>query len=121
MIGLQVCFHSEMKHENDVSNMVGCLQVVRIYSFKKEIKVNLRASYIVFLFVKNENNFIKQPNMLSKPSQPGQKLDKICANSRAGENPRLLLGFSLICSQILPSVRLGFKQAMKARRTCFIS
>ena len=23
LIGLQVCFHSAMKHENDVSNMVG--------------------------------------------------------------------------------------------------
>ena len=56
LIGLQVCFHGAMKHENDVSNMIGCLQVVRIYSFMKEIKVNIRASYIVFLFVKTENN-----------------------------------------------------------------
>ena len=30
-----------MKHENDVNNMVGYLQVVRIYSFKTEIKVFL--------------------------------------------------------------------------------
>ena len=37
-MGLQVCFHSAIKHENDVSNMVGCLQVVRIYGFMKEIK-----------------------------------------------------------------------------------
>ena len=38
-----------------------CLQVVRIYSFMKEIKVYIRASYIVFLFVKTENNnFIKE-------------------------------------------------------------
>ena len=50
-----------MKHEHDVSNMVGCLQVVRIYSFMKEIKVYIRASYISFLFVKTENNnFIKE-------------------------------------------------------------
>ena len=28
------------------------------------------------------------------------------------------LGFSLICSRILPNIRLGFHQAMKAWRTC---
>ena len=39
-----------MKHENDFSNMVGCLQVVRIYSFVKEIKVP----------VKTENIFMKE-------------------------------------------------------------
>ena len=39
--------------------MVGCLQVVRIYSFMKEIKVFISASYIVFLF-KTENNFINE-------------------------------------------------------------
>ena len=55
-----MCFHSAMKHENDVSDLIGCLQVVRIYSFTKEIKFYTRASYIVFLFVKSENNFIKQ-------------------------------------------------------------
>ena len=32
LIGLKVCFHSAMKHENGVSNMVACLRVVRIYS-----------------------------------------------------------------------------------------
>ena len=52
-----------MKHENDVSNIAYSLQVVRIYSFIKEIKVFLRALYIVFLFVKTENNnFIKEIN-----------------------------------------------------------
>ena len=56
-----VFMHSAMKHENDVSSMVCCLQVVRIYSFMKEIKVYVRALYIVFLFVKTENiNFIKE-------------------------------------------------------------
>ena len=50
-----------MKHKNDVSNMVGYLiQVMRIYSFMKEIKVYIRTSYIIFLFVKTENNFIKE-------------------------------------------------------------
>ena len=40
--------------------MVGCLQVVKIYSFMKEIKVYIRASYIGFLFVKIENNSKKE-------------------------------------------------------------
>ena len=61
LIDLQVCFHSAMKHKNDVSNMVDCLQVVKIYSFMKEIKVIIHASYIVFLFVKTKNdNFVKE-------------------------------------------------------------
>ena len=30
LIGLQVCFHSAMKLENDVSNLIHCLQAVRI-------------------------------------------------------------------------------------------
>ena len=60
-IGQQVCLHSTMKHENDVSYMIGCLQVVITYSFMKEIKLYIRASYIIFLFVKLENNnFIKE-------------------------------------------------------------
>ena len=41
--------------------------------------------------------------------------------SRAGENPKLRLVFSLICFRIFQTVRLGFHQATKARRTCFIS
>ena len=40
--------------------MVGCLQVVRIYSLMKEIKVYIRALYIVFLVVKTENNNFKK-------------------------------------------------------------
>ena len=61
LIGLQVCYHSAVKHENDMGNMVDCLQVKRIiYSFMKETKVYIRASYIVFLFVKTENNNFKK-------------------------------------------------------------
>ena len=59
--------------------------------------------------------------MLSVPPQSVENLGKVCQNSRAGENPRLRLGFQLICSRILPNVRLGFHEAMKARTTCFIS
>ena len=61
LIGQEMCFHSVMKHENDVSNVVSCLQVVKIYSFMKEIKVYIRALHIVFLFFKKKNNnFIKE-------------------------------------------------------------
>mgnify|MGYP001799823832 CR=1 FL=1 len=58
----QECFHSVMKHENDISDTIGFLQVVRIYSFIKEKnKVYIpRYEYIVFLFVKTENNFIRK-------------------------------------------------------------
>ena len=59
--------------------------------------------------------------MLSAPPSPVENLGKVCENSRAGENPRLCLGSSLICSRILPNVRLGFYQAMKAQKTCFYS
>ena len=38
LIGQQMCFQNAMKHENDVSNSFCCLQVVRIYSFIKELK-----------------------------------------------------------------------------------
>ena len=48
--------HIAMEHENDVSNMVGCRQVVRIYSFMSEIKLHIRTSYIVVLFVNLETN-----------------------------------------------------------------
>ena len=54
--------------------------------------------------------------MLSKPSQPGENLGKVCENSQACENPRLHLGFSLICSRIL---HLGLHLAMKAQRQFF--
>ena len=41
-----------------LTNMVGYLQVVRIYSFMKKIKVYIRTSYIIFLFIiKMENNY----------------------------------------------------------------
>ena len=73
LIGLQVCFHSALKHENEVRNMVGCLQVVRIYSFKKEIEVYIYTSYIVFLFVKMKNNFIKEIKHVSRVFIAGWK------------------------------------------------
>ena len=60
----RVCFHNAMKQESEITDMIGCFtQIVRIYSFIKEIKIYVRTSYIVFLFVKSENNnFIKEIN-----------------------------------------------------------
>ena len=53
LIGLQVCFHSAMKHEN-WGEQCG-LTVLELWEF------TVGASYIVFLFVNNENNnFIKE-------------------------------------------------------------
>ena len=52
--------------------------------------------------------------MFSVPSKPRQSLWEFSSRW-------MCLGFLLICSRILPNVRLGFHQAMKARRTCFIS
>ena len=50
-----------LKHENEASGMIGCFQVVRIYSFMKKIKLYIQASHIVFLFVRSENNdFVKE-------------------------------------------------------------
>ena len=59
--------------------------------------------------------------MFSVPPLPCENLGKVCENSRAGENSRLHLEFSLICSRILPNICLGFHQAMKAQKTCFNS
>ena len=43
-----------MKPKNNVNNMVDCLQVVKIYSFMKEIKLYVTASYVVFLLLSRE-------------------------------------------------------------------
>ena len=121
LIVLQVCFHSAMKHENDVSNVIGCLQIVRIYSFMKEIKVYIRASYIVFLFVKIKNNFIKEIKHVLRAFialwKPRQSLWELLSRWKASTASLS----SSICFLILPNVRLGFHQAMKEWRTCFIS
>ena len=60
LIDRQFCFHSSMKYEYFMRNTVGCLHVVRICSFMKEIKVNRCASYITFLFINpfNPRQFI---------------------------------------------------------------
>ena len=63
--------------------------------------------YILFLFVKTENNFKKIKHVLYA-LYPGKKLLKVCENSEGGENPRLHLRFSLISSQILSNICLSF-------------
>ena len=99
-----------------------CLQVVRIYSFVKEIKLYIRASYIFFLFVKTENNnFIKKIKHVISAFIDWWKPRQSLWEFSSRWNPRLRLGLSLIYSRILPNVHLGFHLAMKARRTCFIS
>ena len=58
LIGQKVCFHSAMKHEND---LIGCLQAVRIYSFMKEINTYMfRISSFSLLSRKIYKNFIKE-------------------------------------------------------------
>ena len=51
--------------------------------------------------------------MFTVPSQSSEKLGKICENSGTGENPRLCVRFSLICSgilQILPRFLPGYER-----------
>ena len=48
--------------------------------------------------------------MLSVSPQPVENLGKVCENSRAGE---------LICSRILPNVRLGFDQGYEGTENMF--
>ena len=47
LIGLQMRFQSAMNHENDVSNMVGCLEVVRIYRqfYERNLSIHTRFIY----------------------------------------------------------------------------
>ena len=78
-----------MKHENDVSDMTGCLQVVRIYIFMKEknYKNALRASS--FSLLSRNIILFKKYNIFSMPSKLGENLGQVRENS-----------FSLICSRI---------------------
>ena len=55
LTGLQMCFHSAMKHENGKWREQCGLTLSELWEF------TVCASYIVFLFVNNENdNFIKE-------------------------------------------------------------
>ena len=61
-------------------------------------------------------NNVYKASSLSVPSLPGENVGKVCENSRVVKNPRLYLGFAVICSEMLPNVRFGLHQAMKARK-----
>ena len=103
-----------------MSNVVGNLQVVRMYSFMKEIKVYIRASYIVFLFAKTQNNnFIKEIKHFLCAFVARRNSWQSLWEFSSRWKPQLRLGFFLICSQNLPTVHLDFHQTMNARRTCF--
>ena len=112
---------SVMKHENNLSIMVGCLQVVSVYSFMKEIKAYKHALIIVFLFLKMKNNFIKEIKHVLHAStawwKPRQNWWKFLSRWK----PRLHFRFSLICPWIPPNARYGFYQAMKVWKQSSIS
>ena len=93
-----------MKHKNDVLLSPSC-ESLQFHERSKTVQALIRVSSFPFFGRK----------IILK------KYGNVCERSRAGENLPLRLGFSLICSRILPNVRLGFHQAMKARKTCFIS
>ena len=102
LLSLQVCFDSAMKHENGVSDTIGSLQVVKFYSFMKEIKLCTYALlHIVFGYVKSENNSFKK--ILKKRSSP-------CLHSLVKTSAKFV--------RILPNVFFGFHQAIKAPRKC---
>ena len=84
--------------KNDVSNMVGCLQVTKIYSFMKEIKAYIRPPHIVFLFIKTEIiNFIKE-------------IKHVLRAFIAWWKPRLMFGRILDCVSDFPRSVLEFSQ-----------
>ena len=122
LIGQQVCFHNAMKHKNDVRNMVCCFQVVRIYSFMKEIKVYLSASYIVFLFVKTENNFIKEIKHVLRAFIAWWKTRQSLWEFSSRWKPSAASQGGFHWSALKFSHTFALPHwAMKARRTCFIS
>ena len=123
LIGQQVCFHSAMKHENNVSNMVGCLPSCENLQFHlKKWKYTFvlcisSFSLLRWKIIYNRNKMLQYlwfHNLVKTEVN-------VYENSWAGENPWLHLGFLLICSQILPNFHLSFHQAVKAERTCIIS
>ena len=121
-----MCFHGAMKHENDVSNAVDCLQVVRIYSFMKKIKVYIRASYIVFLFVKTENNnfiawwkprqSLKELSSRWKPSTTSHVFTDLHSNSPK-HSPRFSPGYegkenkNIMFKTVTSTARLNIQSA----------
>ena len=84
------------------------------------------ASYLVFLFVKAKNENFNKRNKTCFPClhslvKTSAKFERIFEQWKPSITSRMRLGFSLICSQILQNARLSFHQAMKVRKTRFIS
>ena len=103
-------FIAAMKLENYVDDMIGCLQVVRIYSFMEEIKLFMWASYIVFslISVKSEKISYKR-NKTCFPC-----LHSLIKTSASRVSTDLLSD----SPKRLPLFSLSY---IKARRKCFIS
>ena len=114
LIGQEVCFRSAMKHENDVSIEVGCFQVARIHYFMKEIIVYIRASYIVFLFVKTKNNnFIKEIKHVLRASKawwkPRQSLWKVSSKWKPSTASRVFTDLLLNSLKRSPRFSRGYE------------
>ena len=121
LICQQVRFHSAMKHENDVTHIIGSLQVVKTYSFMKEIELYLRALCVVFLSVKLENNFkkeIKHFPCLHSLVKTSAKFVRFLDQVKTFECVLDFTDLFLNSPKHLPRLSPG---AMKARRTCFVS
>ena len=83
-----------------------------------ERNITIHRCFVHCLFIYLSRKIVFKKNMFCVPSLPSENLAKVCENSPAGENPRLHLRFSLICSNcILSKVCLSFHQAMKTWRT----
>ena len=107
--GKQVCFHSTMKHENDISSMIGCLQLsCKNLHFHKRNKTIctyvlcisffiLLSWQIIVLYCKKLKHFLHAFIAWWKPHQSLWEF-----SSR----------WSLICYQILPNVRLSFQRTI---------
>ena len=101
LIGLLVSVFSWCYEARKWSKQCG-LTVSELWEF------TVRASYIVFLFVNNENNnFTKE-------------IKYVVRASIACWKPRQSL-WEFSALESLPNVRLDFHQAMKVPKTCFIS
>ena len=112
MTGQQVCFHSAIKHANDVSNMVISKLWGFTVSWKKFKYCILCIVYTVFLFVKIENsNFIKEIKHVLRAFVAWWKS---CENFLTGKNSKLHLRFSLLNSpECLPLFSPGYEDMEK--------
>ena len=69
----------------------------------------------------NNNNSLFFASLASSSILYPTYEEHFMAHQKMKRQARLCLGFSLVCSRILPNICLSFHQAMKAQKTCFIS